>query len=605
MNDIPYDRRSRKVFPSASENSRTLAEERRPEGLQARRREDLSVADTGERSQEVFGETREQENKMNNSPEKTVRMIAIYARVSTAKQEEDGTIETQLAAVRDYARQNGYVIVKEYIDDGWSGDTLVRPALDELRQDVKTKLWEATLCYDPDRLARRYSYQELVMDELREAGVEVMFVTISAPKNSEDKILHGVRGLFAEYERAKISERFRLGKLRVLKEGHILVSQPLYGYSYIPKKDKQHGYYVINPEEARVVKMIFGWVANESMTIRQVVRKLQELGIKPRKSKRGVWNTSTLTTLLRNRAFVGEAHWRSSIAVVPENPTSKEKYRKIKKSSRKPRPKEEWIVVPVPVILDKDLFERARERLAEHAILCPRNKKYEYLLGGKIWCICNQRRTGVGRNRGRNLYYDCCDKVLCFPLPRACHERSINARTADKLVWQKLSTLMGSPELLAGQIKRWTNERNAKAKFSVGDTVAMEKQIAGQRQQEERYTKAYGAGLFSMEQLKEYTLPIRETISSLELQISKARQEAREIGADVLPSEKEISMFTKDARETRKDLNFEEKRAIVLNTVEKIIGTQKQLKVSGHISVLTNYGGFKTTDRNRRIAERG
>src|SRR3989344_2769372 len=175
-----------------------------------------------------------------NATEKTIKLIGTYARVSTSRQEEEGTIETQLAALREFAQKNGYRIVKEYIDDGWSGDILARPALDELRQDAKQKLWEGVLIYDPDRLARRYSYQELVMDELREAGVEILFITVSAPKNSEDKILHGVRGLFAEYERAKITERFRLGKLRNIKEGHVINSEAPYGYTRIRKNEQQN-----------------------------------------------------------------------------------------------------------------------------------------------------------------------------------------------------------------------------------------------------------------------------------------------------------------------------------------------------------------------------
>jgi site-specific DNA recombinase len=85
------------------------------------------------------------------------KLIAIYARVSTARQEEDGTIGTQLGVLREFAQQNNYTVVKEYIDDGWSGDILARPSLDDLRQDAKRKLWEAVLIYDPDRLARRYS----------------------------------------------------------------------------------------------------------------------------------------------------------------------------------------------------------------------------------------------------------------------------------------------------------------------------------------------------------------------------------------------------------------------------------------------------------------
>src|SRR5208282_2272883 len=262
-----------------------------------------------------------------------MKLAAIYARVSTARQEEEQTIKTQLAAISEFVQKRDLKVVADYTDDGWSGDILARPALDRLRQDAKAKLWQAIVIYDPDRLARRYSYQELVMDELREAGIEVVFVTIPAPKNSEEKILYGVRGLFAEYERVKIGERFRLGKIRKVKEGHILVSEPLYGYRYIAKQEKVHGYYEINEEEAMVVRMIFDWVDQDGLTLRQLVRKLQDLDIKPRKSKRGVWATSTLSHLLRNKAYIGEARWGSSYAVVPENPTNLEKYRKIRKTS--------------------------------------------------------------------------------------------------------------------------------------------------------------------------------------------------------------------------------------------------------------------------------
>src|SRR5262249_57568423 len=138
--------------------------------------------------------------------------------------------------------------------------------------------------------------------------VDVILITVAAPKNPEDKILHGVRGLFAEYERAKISERFRLGKIRKVREGHILTTDPLYGYRYIPKQDRRHGYYEVNEEEAKVVRMIFTWVADYNYTLRKVVRALQKLNIRPRKSKRGVWSTSTLCTLLRHKGSIGEAH---------------------------------------------------------------------------------------------------------------------------------------------------------------------------------------------------------------------------------------------------------------------------------------------------------
>lgn len=533
----------------------------------------------------------------------STKLIAIYARVSTARQEEDGTIETQLGVLREFAQQNNYVVVREYIDDGWSGDILARPSLDQLRADVTKKIWQAVLIYDPDRLARRYSYQELVMDELRERNIEVLFVTVSAPKNSEEKILHGVRGLFAEYERAKIAERFRLGKLRKVKDGHVLLSEAPYGYTYIPNQGDQHGYLEVLDEETRIVKMIFEWVANEFMTLRQVVRRLQEMKIQPRKSARGVWNTSTLSTLLRNAAYIGEAHWGSSYAVVPERPLKKDTYRKIKKTSRKMRPKEEWIIITVPAIIDKNLFERARAQLAANHALSKRNKKNEYLLAGKIRCVCGRTRSGEGPQQGKHLYYRCSDRNLRFPLPAVCKERGINARISDQLVWDKIFDLMSSPQLMLSQAERWLLSKQFKTDNSIGDVRLMENELASLEEQLGRHNKAYGAGLFTIEQLREYTQPIKDRIAAVKLQVSNSKGDTSAGTTPALPLKEELEIYAEEARNTLCNLSFSQKRVILMKTVDRIVGTQSELQVYGSIPI-KNHVEFKTEYRHGVSATR-
>ena len=200
---------------------------------------------------------------MNNPIAKEIKLIAVYARVSTSAQEIQETIEAQLLEVYKYVKEHGYVIVKEYRDEGWSGDILARPALDELRLDAKKHIWEAVLIYDPDRLGRRYFYQELVMDELKQLGIETLFVTVPPVKDLNDRMMSGMRGLFAEYERAKISERFRMGKVNRVSQGNVLLSEAPYGYTYVPNMGKKGtpgyvvGHFEINPVEERIIKMIF------------------------------------------------------------------------------------------------------------------------------------------------------------------------------------------------------------------------------------------------------------------------------------------------------------------------------------------------------------
>src|SRR5581483_1116625 len=147
---------------------------------------------------------------------------------------------------------------------------------------------------------------------------------------------------------------------------------------------------------------------------------------------RGVWNTSTLSTLLRHRVYIGETHWGSSYAVVPEKPLKNDKYKKKKKTSSRKRPQEEWIMIPVPPIIDRKIFERAGQQLKTNFALCQRNKKNEYLLSNKIECTCGRKRAGEGYFNKPNLYYRCSDRVLSFPLPPKCEEKGINARLADE-----------------------------------------------------------------------------------------------------------------------------------------------------------------------------
>jgi len=312
-----------------------------------------------------------------------------------------------------------------------------------------------------------------------------------------------------------------------------------------------------------------------------------------------------LSTLLRHRAYIGETHWGSSYAVVPEHPLKNEKYKKMKKTSRRKRPKEEWITIPVPAIIAPEIFQKARKQLETNFALCQRNKKNDYLLAGRIVCPCGRPRHGEGYVNKPNLYYRCSDRVLNFPLPPNCEEKGINARLADQLVWQKIAQLMSSSKLMAEQVNRWFKARHSKAKTAFVDIEALKKEIEKLKGQEERYNKAYGASLFTLEQLKGYTMPVREKISALETQIANAASEASQSQVNELPSQREIQTFAQKAKLTLQGLNFGAKRAILLNTVEKIIGTKQLLQVSGYIPLTNQNVEFKTIGRNRRTAERG
>lgn len=533
------------------------------------------------------------------------KQIAIYARVSSVNQENEGTIETQLSAVYDYIKKKNYTIIQEYLDNGWSGDNIARPELDRLRVDARKKLFQAVVIYDPDRLARRYSYQELISDELREAGIEVEFVTTPAPTNGIEKILFGVQGLFAEYERAKITERFRLGKVRKANEGNIILSEAPYGYKFIPKQGTKgeesfrQGYIEIDPREAEIVKSIFEWVA-EGMTIRKVVRRLQELQIPPRKSKRGVWSTSTLSSLLRNKTYIGEAHFGASYAVAPLNPIKKEAYKKNKKSSRRAKPESEWIKIPVPSLIDKSLFDQVQGNLRLNFEFAKRNTKNEYLLSRKIWCTCGQRRAGEGAISGKYLYYRCTGRVYSFPLPCSCKEKGINAIKTDAIIWNIVSHILNNPELLKEKAGEWLKRVKPKEGTLSGNAELIKAEISKLKEQEDRLTRAFGEGIITIDTFKTYIEPIRSKISLLNKQIS-------DIGVSIKPEEKPliidskyIDRFAYKAAQSLESLPFEVKKGIISNIIERVEVSSKQIKILGAIpsDYLRNVQLF-TSHRNR------
>src|SRR3982751_4211940 len=138
-------------------------------------------------------------------------VAALYARGSSEGQARDNTVASQLAELRVRAVADGVVVGPEhsYVDEGYSGATLARPALERLRDAAAQGESERLYVHVPDRLARRYAYQVLLVEELRRAGVEVTFLNRAIGGSAEDDLLLQVQGVIGEYERARLLERSR------------------------------------------------------------------------------------------------------------------------------------------------------------------------------------------------------------------------------------------------------------------------------------------------------------------------------------------------------------------------------------------------------------
>jgi site-specific DNA recombinase len=180
---------------------------------------------------------------------------ALYARVSTARQEQEQTVASQVEALDRAATSMGLTVppALRYIDEGISGARLDRPGLDALRDAAADGLIDLVFVYCPDRLARNYVHQHVLIEDLTRRRVQVHFVEHPVSEHAEDRLLVQMQGVIAEYERAKIVERTRRGRLHKLRAGQMLPYGPQapYGYAIDRAADGVHRIVVVDEVEAR------------------------------------------------------------------------------------------------------------------------------------------------------------------------------------------------------------------------------------------------------------------------------------------------------------------------------------------------------------------
>jgi site-specific DNA recombinase len=168
----------------------------------------------------------------------TVR-AAFYARVSGEKQAAAHTIESQIAALSERASSDGMPVPPErqFVDDGYSGATLIRTALQRLSDLVNAGATDRIYVHSPDRLARNYAYQVLLLDEWRRRGVEVVFLNRPLGQSPEDDLLLQVQGI-VEYEPAKIMERSRRNQKHAAQSGSLnVMSGAPFGYHHVSVRE--------------------------------------------------------------------------------------------------------------------------------------------------------------------------------------------------------------------------------------------------------------------------------------------------------------------------------------------------------------------------------
>lgn len=373
-------------------------------------------------------------------------MYAIYVRVSTEEQVKSGySLADQISSCKMHLLRQGYSNVIEYIDDGYSGEFSDRPAFSNLRDDIAAGRLEIVAVYDPDRLARKLAVQLLFAEEVEKAGVQLQFVTGNYDASPEGRLFFSMRGAIAEFEKEKIRDRTMRGKRKKSSQGMIMQDFGLYGYDYDPITST----YVINEEQAAVIRKIFRLVIEEKMSIEKVQKELQKKIIYSPKGK-SRWAVSTIYNIIKNKTYTGTF---MSMRV-------REKKDGINSKKRSIRPENEWIPVSVPVIIDEVTFMQAARQLGQNKAAPKRIMKYDYLVGGIIYCgVCGRRMLlhhNVLHSGKSKPYYQCSAQRYANirNAGAACSSRSLPADAFDQDVWEKLMEVIYDQDKIANYLPK-------------------------------------------------------------------------------------------------------------------------------------------------------
>jgi site-specific DNA recombinase len=454
--------------------------------------------------------------------------VAIYARVSSEQQAEAGTIASQLAALQEKVVQDGLQLSEEltFVDEGYSGSTLIRPALEQLRDVVALHGLDRLYIHSPDRLARKYAYQVLLIDEFERAGVEIIFLNRALGQSPEDELLLQVQGMVAEYERAKILERSRRGKRHAAQSGQVSVlSGAPYGYRYISKQEGDgQARYEIVLDEARVVRQIFAWVGHERVSIQEVCRRLQQAGERTRTGKT-TWDRTTVWGILKNPAYKGTAAFGKTKAG-PMQP----KLRPQRGDPAQPRrpvstngvPQEQWIYIPVPPLVSEALFEVVQAQLEENRQRARQHKRgARYLLQGLLVCaqcqyayygkaVSNKAAKGKKRDYA---YYRCIGTdAYRFGGERICDNLQVRTDKLDEWVWQEVCALLEDPQQLQQEYQRRLDAPRRENE----DLTVIQAQLGKVRQGIARLIDSYTEGYINKQEFEPRIKRLRQRMAQLE-----------------------------------------------------------------------------------------
>ncbi len=508
--------------------------------------------------------------------------IAVYVRVSTQRQVLAQTSEQQLERLRARIQEAGWTLPDENLfrDDGYSGATLNRPGLDRLRDKARARELDRVLITAPDRLARNYVHQMVLLEELEATGCTVEFLDRPMSQDPHDQLLLQIRGAVAEYERTLIAERMRRGRQRKLQAGAMLPwTHVPYAYRVDPERPRDPAGVQREETEAALVQEMFAWYLDKQASLAGLTRHLQSLGLP---SPRGLhrWNQATVRGILTNAAYTGQVYMGRTQLHAPRqrrsatHPIGRPAY------GRTATPREAWIpIATIPAVVSQEIFDQVQAKLRHNQQFARRNNTaYQYLLRALVSCgVCNLGCTG--RGKAQYLYYVCRGKAPASQSCRdeRCSARLIPARALDELVWQDLCEVLAHPELITQALERahgghWLpQELQARREQLHKGRVNLEHQL-------DRLSEAYLHSIIPLAEFERRRRDLDQKGQALETQEKQLEAHVNR-QAELAGLAVSVEAFCQRVQTSLTNATFEQRRQLVVLLIDRVIVTNDQVEI--------------------------
>jgi site-specific DNA recombinase len=460
---------------------------------------------------------------------------AIYVRVSTDEQARHGfSLAEQREACRARATALGASTVTVFADEGLSGTTLDRPGLTQLREAVQAGEIDTIIVRDPDRLSRKLAHQLLLTEDFEKAGVRLEFLDFTWQDTPEGRLFYSIRGAIAEFEREKIRDRMVRGKTQKARQGGVPMGFYAYGYTH----DTETGQVKIKESEAEVVRKIFSLFISKDMGINGVARWLNEEGM-PTKKGRPQWHRQVVRQILQNPVYIGEWHYKD-------------------------------LIISVPSIINKEIWDKAQEKLREARRLWAGKPQNQYLLSGIITCSdCGNTMTGVCTKWWGNIVKRyTCRKNYQGAKNSGCHpSKSVPTAPIENAVWKQVCSWLQDPDAIIEEVMQLSQNGNTLKK----ELEQVQRHLKDVEKGRETVIEAISSGLVELDtKIKNKLGQLKRRKEKLELR-EKELITTLQINQGATARAKELREIAKELLARLDNLEFDEKKALVRALVSQVI----------------------------------